>query len=340
MRDDESGLALRFLTGTPCIDTMLRGTVGIFEAAFPGRVRGYYLFGSYADGSAIGISDLDLFVVFKEDFIDNQEADRARRLWHAYSQLSAVPCDLLSFSERYLFTEGHSRLKAASRILYGEDVRERMPSLSLDGYLRIYAPAPAACMSQVLRRADTLVYPLHYPDPFGPFSGYDYHDTRMGENGGRSIKGWVNAVCWAATIIVAFKSGRMIGSKSESVHAYHECVGDHWATFVEAVYANGKTAWGYRVPDDPAGRTLLRDLCWETLAFENHYLARYRRYLLGQLRHAGETNQRFVIERLGAVVYPDAEVADALRAVVVGGPMMLRDVARTTLGRIERAFPS
>ncbi len=323
-------------TGNARTDAMLRGAVGIFEAAFPTRVRGYYLFGSHMDGSAVGISDLDIFVVFKDDFIGEQEAERARRLWHACSQLSAVQCDLLPFSERYLFTEGHFRLKSASILIYGEDVRERMPLLSLDTYLRVYAHAPAACMSQVLRRTDTLAYPLPYPDPFGPFYGYDYHDARMGENGGQSIKGWVNAVCWIATIIVAFRSGRMIGTKAESVRAYRECVGDHWAAFVEAVYANGKTAWGYRVPDDPVSRALLRDLCQKTLAFENHSLALYRAYLLQQLRQADETCVRFAVERLDTVRYLDAGVTDALREIVASGPAGLRNATRQTLGHIER----
>jgi len=272
---------------------------------------------------------------FKDDFLDEQEAARARRLWHACSQLSAVQCDLLPFSERHLFTEGHFRLKSASILIYGEDVRERMPSLSLDTYLRVYAHAPAACMSQVLRRTDTLVHPLHYPDPFGSFYGYDYHDARMGENGGRSIKGWVNAVCWIATIIVAFQSGRMIGTKAESVRAYRECVGDHWTAFVEAVYANGKTVWGYRVPDDPVERTLLRDLCQKTLAFENHSLALYRAYLLQQLRKADEKCVRFAVERFDTVHYLDAEVTDALHEIAASGPADLHDATRQTLRHIE-----
>jgi len=58
------GPELVYSTGNARIDTMLRGAVGIFEAAFPDRVRGYYLFGSHMDGSAVGISDLDIFVVF------------------------------------------------------------------------------------------------------------------------------------------------------------------------------------------------------------------------------------------------------------------------------------
>ncbi len=335
---DDNGLELRFSTGHPRIDTMLRGAVGIFEAAFPGRIRGYYLFGSHADGSAVAASDLDIFVVFIDDFLDQEEEERARNLRYACSRLSPVTCDLLSYSERSLLTDGHFRLKAASLFLYGEDMRDRMPAISLNIYLRIYSQAPLAYAGQVFRHKESIIYPLEYPNPSGPFYGYDCHDARIGQDGGRSIKGMVSAVCWAATMIVAFQSGQMIGTKAESVRAYRASVGDQWAGFIEAVYANGKTVWGYRVPDDPAGQTLLRDLCRETLAFENHYLALYRAYLLGQLHEADETSIRFAIERLGTVHYPDAEVAEALRAVAASGPATVRDAARETLGRIEDAW--
>lgn len=335
---EERGLV--YSTGNARTDTMLRGAVGIFEAAFPGRIRGYYLFGSQMDGSAVATSDLDLFVVFKDDFLNEQEAERARQLWHACSQLSAVQCDLLSFSERHLFTAGHFRLKSASVLIYGEDVRARMPTFLLDRYLRAYSFAPCACMSEVLRRAETLLYPLDYPAPDSEFYGYDYDDPRMGADETRSIKGLVNMVCWIATIIVAFQSGRMIGTKAESVRAYRECIGDQWTGFVETLYANGKTAWGYRVPNDPAGRVLLRDLCRETLAFENLYLERYRVYLLGQLRDTDEASQRLAIERLGTVLYRDDEVTDALHSIVTAGPATRRDAARETLLRIKRAYPS
>jgi len=60
----KDGPELRCSTGNVRVDTALRGAIGIFEAAFPGRIRGYYLFGSQMDGSAVAISDIDLFVVF------------------------------------------------------------------------------------------------------------------------------------------------------------------------------------------------------------------------------------------------------------------------------------
>jgi len=47
-------------TGHQRIDDIIRGLIGIFEAAFPDRIRAYYLAGSYADGSAVPLSDIDI----------------------------------------------------------------------------------------------------------------------------------------------------------------------------------------------------------------------------------------------------------------------------------------
>ena len=47
------GLDLRNATGDEKVDEILRGCIGLFEAAVPGRVAGYYLAGSYADGTSV-----------------------------------------------------------------------------------------------------------------------------------------------------------------------------------------------------------------------------------------------------------------------------------------------
>ncbi len=53
-------------TGDFRCDRIAQGVIGVFEATFPNRVRGYYLRGSRASGTSIGGSDIDLFVIFKD----------------------------------------------------------------------------------------------------------------------------------------------------------------------------------------------------------------------------------------------------------------------------------
>jgi hypothetical protein len=46
----------------------------IYESIFPGRIRGYYLLGSYTDATSVSISDIDMAILFKGSFVDNREA--------------------------------------------------------------------------------------------------------------------------------------------------------------------------------------------------------------------------------------------------------------------------
>jgi Nucleotidyltransferase domain len=101
-------IALASSTGQPQIDEIIRGIIGLFETVFPGRIRGCYLVGSYADGSAVALSDIDLRVVFKEGFADSAEEEQVRRV-RGYCRLNALRklCQrVLSFENHYLARYG------------------------------------------------------------------------------------------------------------------------------------------------------------------------------------------------------------------------------------------
>lgn len=99
------GIALLRTTGDERIDAILRGLIEAVEAAFPDRVRGYYLKGSYTDGSAVATSDIDLTIVFKGAALVDAEAERAQRLGEACSQGSPARIDLDAVNERCLRQE-------------------------------------------------------------------------------------------------------------------------------------------------------------------------------------------------------------------------------------------
>lgn len=73
-----TGISLLHSTNHQKVDQILQGIISLYEMVFPGRIRGYYLVGSYADGSATPTSDIDLQIWFKEGFIDQEEKDKAR----------------------------------------------------------------------------------------------------------------------------------------------------------------------------------------------------------------------------------------------------------------------
>jgi predicted nucleotidyltransferase len=89
-------------TGHQRIDDIIRGLIGIFEAAFPDRIRAYYLAGSYADRSAVPLSDIDIRVVFKGGFKSEGEVARVRRVRDDCRLLSPVEIDLPPLSEERL----------------------------------------------------------------------------------------------------------------------------------------------------------------------------------------------------------------------------------------------
>jgi predicted nucleotidyltransferase len=86
-------IALLSSTHDEGADRLLRQIVAAYEAAFPGRVRGYYVLGSYAQGTALPASDLDVAVMFADAFVDEQEMRRADALWRALDATAPVRVD-------------------------------------------------------------------------------------------------------------------------------------------------------------------------------------------------------------------------------------------------------
>src|SRR5262245_43357382 len=115
-------LALCATTGDHRTDALLQGTIGVLETCFPHRIRGYYLVGSYANGSAVASSDLDVVVVFKHAFAGDEQA-RCRHLTRYCSLISSIRLDLAPRCETELFQTGSISLHLASQLVYGEDIR-------------------------------------------------------------------------------------------------------------------------------------------------------------------------------------------------------------------------
>lgn len=311
--------ALSFSTSNERIDEIVRGVITIFGGGFPGRLRSCYLFGSYVDGSPVTSSDLDLFIVLTGE-LGIEDEERGRQLARGCGLISPVQLDVVLLGEDWLLREGHFRIEQASALVWGEELRERMPRQTLAAYLCKYSHSPYAYMAQVHRRCDTITYPLDYPKPDDEFFGYDQQYLPPSTNRlmpAHNIEAFVATVCWIASVTVSLRAGRMVRSKVESVRLYRELVGDNWSDFVETVYELGKRRWGYLVPEAEPERAKLRELCRRMPAFENHYLALYRNYLLDQLRHGSAEEQMEAAQRLRDWVrYPgDAEIAGALESL-------------------------
>jgi predicted nucleotidyltransferase len=266
-----SAVVLTLSTGHERIDAVLRGIVGIWEMAFPGRIRAYYLTGSYSDGTALPTSDIDLSILFRGGFTHEREEAAADELADHCAQISPVELDLVPLAEEIPFPLRAASIKLASQLIYGEDVRERMLLPPPADYVRQAMELTARLLRRLHGTGDGLPFPLDYPDPDGPFYGYDRSD-------GAALKDLVTTIGLAATAILAFKAGHYAGGKRDCLRLYRACIDDQWTGYLEEVYERCRNQWGYRVPGDREDRQRLRQLCGQALSFENHFLSFYREY--------------------------------------------------------------
>lgn len=311
------------------IDSYLRELIGVFEAAFPDRVRSYYLIGSFATGGAIRTSDVDLRVIFKDRFAEG-EAARVEQLRDDCHLLGMLPLDLpLRCEEDLLTGEGDLfAIKTASLFLYGTDIRKRLPLPSVADYTRRVTGAAYRNIVLRLRKRKAATYPLEYPDPQNEFYGYAVAGT---------TQLFVVTIGWAATCAVAMTGQRYVAKKSDWLAHYQEHVGDEWVPFLTAVYDVCRSRWEYEIPKDDEQREALRGLCRAALGFENYYLTLYRAYLLRELGHDDQRSQRFALERLSLVIYPDSEVYHEVMRHTQSLDAKVRTAAEQTLVAIRQA---
>lgn len=320
-------IQLSYSTGQRKIDNIICGLIGLFETVFPGRIRSYYLVGSYADSSATPLSDIDIRVIFKDAFKAAEE-EQMLRMRHYCRLISPISIDCPPLSEARLYYDKnwlHEPLgiKAAGILLYGDDIRDSLPTPNLDAYVRNVTFVPVHRMARIRGQTPPLIFPLTYPTPSGEFYGYD---NLAGPLGAKvpSTHWLVHMIGFAATSLIALQAGKVVTKKSDWLSMYQETINDQWTSLLEAIYLKGKQTWSYRLPDGEAERHELRELCRQTLAFENHYLTCYRDYLLAELRPVGHAwrqqtadhdRQCFAIKRLKDIVYPDKQIVAALGAI-------------------------
>ena len=297
--------------GKPTIDHVLSHIVERYETHFPGRIRACYLTGSYAEGNAVEWSDIDVYVLFQDAFVSEEEAAQAEQLGRALAPLTPLRLDLHAGSEQSLDSlPGFLRaaVKQTSVLLYGEDTRERMSLPGREDYTRD-ATAVALQFLLELHQVEHITYPLAYPDPDGAFFGYDQlqvlSDSSDRASARPGIRLLVESACRMGTALLAFKTDCSVSTKRESVHTYRELINDEWASFLEAMFEKGKLRWSYNLPEQIEERAQLRVLCERMLPFENHYLRAYRAYLLAQLGSNNEAARQCAVQGLKQVMYPD-----------------------------------
>lgn len=323
-------ITLLTLTGDPQIDQILRGVIGLVELLFPERVRSYYVTGSYADGTAVPTSDLDVMIVLKNN-ATHDELDKIFDIADQISLLSPLFLDLEGIGEDQLSSKGHF-LKFASLFIYGDDIRDAIQTPDIDDYVRncMHNP-PIYFMTHVARRQPVVTFPLDYPDRTAEFYGYDHNPLEDHQD----TKVLMAIIGHAATAIVALKTRQFVGTKSQCLSMYKQHVHDEWTDLLTEVYTVYRNAWSYRIPENAEDRRRLRHVCERTLRFENHFLKLYRSYLLTELHGSDDRNKLKAIEMLGKIIFPDETVLNTLRTFETSTSEELKTAAVSTIRKIE-----
>lgn len=327
------------------IDKILRGVVGIMETVFPARIRGYYLVGSYSDGSTAPNSDVDLCILFKDDFCDRDEFFQAWRICNYCAEISPWLLEVRVLSEERLgWAEGVGfalELQHNSLPIYGVDTRSSILNPTMEQYVRWAMHTPYGGIAYARGIEFTrpspvvLTFPLDYPDPNGTFYGYDQDKLPTADGSKQdSTKLLVGIVGRIATALVALSTSQYVRNKSASVAMYRTHINDQWTSLVQQVYQKCRNEWGYLVPTEPNNRQHLKELCQLALKFENYFLLVYKEFLLKELQDSDRTNQLLAIRRFGQILYPDPSLVAKLKVLAQSDDADVQSAAEATLQKL------
>lgn len=331
-----SGVVLAAATGNETVDEALRLVVAAFEACFPRRIRAYYVHGSHADRTGLAANDVDLTIVFKGRFSAEAERAAIARSREACARQAAVELDFEIVDEEDLARGVYPDLKLGGRCVWGEDRRDQWPLISLATWTRERMHAAYWLIVNVFGRPPVVDGPLAFPDPAAEFYGYTRRTIRLPDGSEpASTRDLIRVTGWAATALLALRAGRYVARKRDCHLTYQRFIGDEWAPLLAAIYDRCRGEWGYLLPADPVGRQVLHAICARTLAFENHFMAVYRDFLLAELRASDPAARLTAVQSLGRIHYRDEAIRQVVQPLVTDGDAGLRTAAAEVLARYD-----
>lgn len=262
-------------TGDSRADAVLADIAASLGTTLGQDLRGLYLAGSYADRTAVALSDLDVIAVLHEGI----DVELVRRVARECGERSPIRIDLAAVTTNDIaerFTALVPAFKEGTLLVSGEDVRDEVALPTIDAYASAWAGRARSFMLRI-RGLETAERPLAYPDSGGEFFGYDRATISEWYPPGttRSTKELAAIVGSAATALVAKVGGVYVTTRSACVRLYADRVGDEWTDLVGRVDDLCRTQLSYGVPVTRADRSELREMCTRVLAFENHVLGRF-----------------------------------------------------------------
>ncbi len=215
------------------------------------------------------------------------------------------------------------QFKLGSALVYGEDIRERIPLVPMEVWTHDRMHAAYWLMISIFNRPKVVHLPLGFPDPNDAWLGYANRKARLPDGTEvPSTRNLIRSTGWAATALLALYARRYIVSKRECHTIYRAVINDEWAALFEDIYYYCREQWQYLLPQTDEDRQRLRAICERTLAFENYFLGVYKTYLLAQLGSADEGAISHAFWVLSQIVFDDAEVLSAACALQRPSPLV------------------
>jgi hypothetical protein len=339
-------------TGDADLDKLLSGVIKIIETVFPGKIRAYYLSGSFSEGMGVDIgrnihsSDIDVYTIFKGSLpYDHPDFTLYREIIAACNGFSRLVLDMHPTGETELFATDKGLgnflgvlIKDTGKLLYGEDIRDQIPVMPLDHYL-MNVINHGVYHSGLTRQGGKptglplnvpMTFPVCFPDPNGELYGYEFRRKPEDPPGTRLL---ITIALWCAALNLALKTGRYSSKKGQTARLYAELVQDEWSDLVKAVHDRLKVEWKHQIPTDTTAQEELRAIATQVLSFENQFLRQTREFLLGQLRGGDSQILPNVVEILQSVIYDDAEIRGELKKLAddTNSPPEIQESVRATL---------
>lgn len=277
-------MGMQYSSDSSQIDSLLQDVIQAYESAFPGRIVAYYLEGSYVDQTYLSTSDIDVVIVFREKFTDEETRQAVEHVW-ASRQTGAQEVDIAAIDEESLRSGVRPNLKLGGQLIYGQDVCSAYPILPVEIWARERMHAAYWLLVKVYRRPTPVRLPLDFPLPTDEFYGYTQRTIRLPD--GQEVpctRNLVRTTGWAATALLAHQAGQYAGRKRDCAWLYRKHIGDEWSSLLDEIAHFCREEWQYLIPEDPQAREHLREICGRVLRFEQHFLSLYKPFLLGQIR--------------------------------------------------------
>lgn len=303
-------------TGHPLADRTIQAIVVLFETLFPQRVIGYYVEGSYADQTAVTTSDLDLTLVFQEQFATANERTLAQQVVSACQQLSALELDITLAEEADLRQHADPVFKLGARLLYGQEIRDTVKLIPLAAWARQRMHAAYWLMINVFHRPKPVHAPLAFPNPQDPFYGYAARMMTLADGSQiPTTRNLIRVTGWIATARIAYEAQHYVVRKRDCVPGYRQMINDEWTPLLEQIDGRCRSAWHYCIPTTLAEQAELRTILENTLAFENHFLQRYHHFLSAELTSDDSHAQQDALRILDNTLYADSEILQVVKRV-------------------------